>query len=214
MDKDTITKALAELKQQKRKFSQTVDLIVNLKALDMKKPENQLDFFVLLNHRRSKKSKLCALVGPELKAEAEKTFDTVIEEKDFEKYAKNKPLAKKLADDHMYFVAQANIMPKVASAFGRIFGPKKKMPNPKAGCIVPPKANLGPVYEKLQKTVAVLAKERPMVQLTVGTEDMSDEELIDNITTIYNQLINHLPAEKNNIKRVLLKLTMSKPVEL
>ncbi len=215
MDKQTVQKAIDELKkQEKRKFSQTYDLIVTLKALDIKKPENQVDFFALIKQPRSKKARVCALVGPELKAEAESVCDTVIEEKDFDQYAKDKKKAKKLADAHTFFLGQANIMPKIATVFGKILGPKKKMPNPKAGCIVPPKAALKPLYEKLQRTVAVTAKERPMIQLVVGTEQTSDDILIDTVLSLYAQILSHLPAEKNNIHHVYLKLTMSKPVKL
>ncbi len=215
MDKQLIQKALDELKkQEKRKFVQSYDIVITLKALDLKKTENQVDFFATLNHPRTKTARICALVGPELKADAEKICETVIEEKDFNQYAKDKKKTKKLAEAHTFFIAQANIMPKVASAFGKVLGPKKKMPNPKAGCIVPPKINLKPLYDKLQKLVAVVAKERPVIQITIGTETTPDDQIIDNILVLYAQLLSHLPAEKNNIRRILLKLTMGKPVKL
>lgn len=213
MEKQAVEKAVKELRQCKKKFSQSYDLIFNLKGIDLKKTENQVDFFVVLPHSKGK-AKICALVGPELKAEAEAVCDFVIEEKDFDKYAKDKKLTKKLASEHAYFIAQANIMPKVAAAFGKVFGPRKKMPNPKAGCIVPPKANLKPLYEKLQKTIVIIAKEKPIIQLTVGNESMKDEEVTANIMLIYDQLIHHLPDEKNNLGKVFVKLTMSKPVRL
>lgn len=215
MDKKIIQQALDEFKkQEKRKFVQSYDVVITLKDLDLKKTENQVDFFALLNFPRSKPARICALVGPELKPEADKVCDTVIEEKDFDHYIKDKKKTKKLADAHTFFIAQANIMPKVASAFGKVLGPKKKMPNPKAGCIVPPKINLKPLCDKLQKTVAVSAKERPVVQVTLGMETTPDDQLIDNLLTLYSQLLSHLPAEKNNIRRVLLKLTMGKPIKL
>lgn len=215
MDKSSIQKALDELKkQEKRKFVQSYDVVITLKGLDLKKTENQVDFFALLNFPRTKPGRICAFVGPELKPEADKICDTVIEEKDFDQYAKDKKKAKKLAEAHAYFIAQANIMPKVATAFGKVLGPKKKMPNPKAGCIVPPKANLKPLYDKLQKTVAVSAKERPVIQVTIGNETTPDDQVIDNILTLYTHLISHLPSEKDNIRRVLLKLTMGKPIKI
>src|SRR3990172_6920050 len=122
-----------------------------------------------LPYNRGKKISVCALVGPELAEEAKKVCDGAILSDDFGKYPDKKEI-KKLASKYDFFIAQANVMPKVATSFGRVFGPKGKMPNPKAGCIVPPNANLKTLYDKLQKTVRLYAKERPMIQIPVGNE--------------------------------------------
>ena len=105
-------------------------------------------------------------------------------------------------------------MGQVAGAFGRTFGPIGKMPNPKAGAVVIAKPQIKPLFEKLQKTIHVLAKKEPVIHVTVGKEDQSADEVADNVVYFYDQLIHHLPKEKNNINKVLLKLTMSKPVDL
>lgn len=216
MDKSTIIKALQELRKQdkKRNFSQSVDLIFNLQDLDFKKPSDQVDFFVTLHYPLGKKVKVCGLVGPELEEESNRVCDFTVSQLKFDEYQASKKLVKKLAREYDYFIAQANIMPKVAQVFGRFLGPKNKMPNPKVGAVVPPKANLTPLYEKLQKTLRVTARKDPILHLFVGKENMKDEELTDNIFTTYDQLIHHLPKEKNNIKSVYLKFTMSKPVKL
>ena len=214
MDKESVKKALEELKKSKRKFNQTVDLIIVLKNLNLKKPEDQVDFFHQLHFSIGKKIKLCALVGSELSGQAKELFDTVISIDDFPKYAKDKKGLKKLAKGHDYFVAQATIMPQVATTFGSVLGPVGKMPNPKAGCVVPPNANLKPLVSKLQKTVKISAKVTPMVQLMVGKEDSPEEEVIDNVLTVYDGLLHHLPSGINNIRKILLKLTMGKPIKL
>ena len=215
MNKESILKALEQLKKEskERKFKQSIDLIVALKDLDFKKLDNQVDFFITLHYSTGKKIKVCALVGPELGDEAKKVFDHIILQDDFGKYDKKK--TKKLAKQYDFFVAQANIMARVASTFGRFLGVRGKMPNPKAGCVVPPKgANLKALYDKLQKTMKISAKKVPLVQLRAGTQDMPVEQVADNIMFIYDQLVHHLPSEKNNIQAVYLKLTMSKPITL
>lgn len=214
MDKTKIQEAVKTLRSaEKRKFSQTFDVIVNLKGLDLKKTEQQLDFYISLSHDRGKKIKVCALIGPELAEEA-KHCDKTVMENDFDKYAKDPKATKKLANECDYFIAQANIMPKVATAFGKVFGPKRKMPNPKAGCVVPPKVALKPLVDRLQKLVRIYAKEKPLIQLAIGTEQMKDEEIVDNVATILDQIIHHLPGELNNVKSAYLKLTMSKPARI
>lgn len=215
MEKQQIVEALqvTRTNSPKRNFTQTVDLVINLKNLDMKKPDNNIDQFINLHFPKGGKVKVCALVGPELLDQAKKTCDAAIPVEEFTTY-KDKKAVKKLANQYDFFIAQANVMPKVATAFGRVFGPRGKMPNPKAGCVVPPNANLKQVYDKLQKTLRVATKNAPSVKCAVGKEDMKEEELIDNITTAYNGIVHALPNEEQNVKEALLKLTMGKPVKL
>ncbi|MFH1650174.1 MAG: 50S ribosomal protein L1 [Candidatus Woesearchaeota archaeon] len=213
MDKKQIEEALKKAKEgQERKFKQSIDLIVNLKDLNLKNPEEQVEFFVNMQHSNGKKHKVCCLSGPELLAEAKAHCDTVLEQHDFEKLDKKQ--IKKLSQEHDWFIAQANIMPKVATTFGRVLGPRGKMPNPKAGCVVPPKAALGPLTERLQNTLKVSAKKAPTIMLKAGHEGQDEKEIVDNILLLYDQIVHHLPNEANNIRSVLLKTTMGAPVKL
>ncbi len=215
MDKEQIQAAIAKAKDisEKRNFKQSIDLIINLKGLDLKKPEHQIETFITLPNSRGKKVKVCALVGPELEEQAKGIFDSVILSDNFERY-KDKKDVKKIANSIDFFVAQANIMPKIATVFGRVFGPRGKMPNPKSGCIVPPNANLKPLYEKLQRTIKASAKTVPLIQCSIGTEDMNINDLAENALAIYNSLLQILPNEKHNIKDIYVKLTMGKPVKI
>lgn len=213
MEKLNVKDALKKLREHNRNFSQSFDLIVNLRDLNLKNPEEQLDFFVILNEGLGKKMKIAALVGPELKERADGVVDLVIDQSDFDKY-KDKKEIKKLADEYDYFIAQADIMPKVATVFGRVFGPRGKMPNPKLGSVLPGKAPVEPLYERLQKTVRIQAKKSPNVQIKIGNETMKDEKLAENVIQVFNQVLHNLPKERSNVKRVLLKTTMGQPIEL
>ena len=215
MEKHELQSALARAKDNspKRKFRQTYDLIINLKGLDLKKPDHQVDTFVTLPHSRGRKVKVCALVGAELDQQAKGIFDSVIMSDHFERY-KDKKEIKKLAASADFFIAQANIMPKVATVFGRVLGPRGKMPNPKAGAVVPPNANLKPVYEKFQKTVRASAKTQPIIQVPIGSEEMKLEDVAENGMLVYKQVLQLLPNEKHNIKDICIKLTMGSPVRI
>ncbi len=215
MDKKQFIEAIQALKAlPKRKFKQTYDFIINLKQLDLKKPEEQIETWVKLPFDKGKPTKIGALVGPELQESAKTNCDLVIMHDKFPNYAANKKEVKKIARQFDYFIAQANIMPDVAKTFGRVFGPRGKMPNPKAGCVVPPNANLKTLTENLRKTIKVSAKLQPSVKVMVGKEDMLDEQVADNIMAVYSSVLQKLPQEKNNIKSVLLKLSMSQPVTI
>lgn len=209
---EAINKAITE--SEKKKFTQRIDVVINLKSLDFKKPEHQIDMFVSYPHQIGKKIKVCALVGAELIDEEKSNCDFSVKSDDFNQYTENKRLIKKMASEYDFFIAQANIMPQVATTFGRILGPRNKMPNPKAGCVVPPKVNLKPLYQKLQKMSRVVAKKTPIIQTAIGNQSMTVDDLTENFMQLYNQLIHTLPNEENNVKSVYVKLTMGKPIKV
>jgi large subunit ribosomal protein L1 len=216
MNKNEALEVIKNLRKdnQKKKFVQMVDLVINLQELDFKKPEHQIDFYITLPHNVGKKKNIAALVDVDLFDEAKNSCDTVIPLHQFEDFAKDKKKIKKLAKQNDFFIAQSTIMNKIAATFGRVLGPKNKMPNPKAGCVVLPKTNLKPLYDKLQKTVRILARTRPLIQVTIGREDMADEQLADNLLIVYEQVIHHLPKERNNLKNVFIKTTMGKALKV
>ncbi|MFH1971982.1 MAG: 50S ribosomal protein L1 [archaeon] len=211
MEKDTILKAIKSIKEQskKRNFSQSYDLIINLRNLNLKKPEEKVDLFVTLPHTRGKKTKICGLFGPELYNEGKENCDKLIQKEEFANLKKRD--VKNLEKEYDFFLGQANIMPDIAKTFGRTLGAKGKMPNPKAGCIIPPKAQLKPIITKLQKVVRITTKNELVIKCQIGTETMKDEEVVENILAIYNSVINFVPLHDQNIRNVFLKLTMGKP---
>jgi len=214
MKLEDMKKQLEELnKEPKKKFNQSIDLIVILKNLDLKKPDQQLDMYVDLHKSKGKKTRVCAIVGPELAEEAKQVCDKVIIDNELVNY-KDKKQGKKLAREFDFFVGQANIMTKIAATFGRTLGPKGKMPNPKAGCVIPPKGSIKAVYDRLQKLIRVKVKDQLHFSISVGMEDTDTEVVADNILTILNAMTKALPQEKNNIKRVMIKKTMTKPMEI
>ncbi|HLD33866.1 MAG TPA: hypothetical protein VJB66_04015 [Candidatus Nanoarchaeia archaeon] len=211
MEKTQILKALEQLKDDKKKFVQSYDLIITLKDINTKTAP--VDAFVVMPHTRGKTVKVCAVVGQELAEQASKQCDLVIRETELLKYRDNKA-AKKLAGEYDFFLAQITLMPQIAQYFGRSFGPRGKMPNPKAGCVVAPTANLSVVKERLQKTVHVKSKEALALQCIIGNESMDIEQVADNILAVVTQVSKALPNEDQNVKAVFIKKTMSKPIKV
>ena len=104
-----LNETLAELrKNEKRKFNQSIDLIINLKGIDIKR--DQLNIVVNIPHKIRDKNVGAFLVNKS------KTIDTITET-EFAKYKDKKPL-KMLVKKYDYFIAAASLMPKVAAAFG------------------------------------------------------------------------------------------------
>ena len=215
MNDKEVLEALEKLRKisKKRNFNQSIDIVITLKNLNLKKPEENINTFISLPHSKGKKARICALVGKELAPKAKEVCDNIILKEDFSKY--DKKAIKKLAKDIDFFIAQADIIGAIATAFGKILGPIGKMPNPKAGCIIPPGiADLKPLITQLDKTIKLETKNELAVKTVVGSENMKDEEIKDNIIAVYNSLLHSLPQEQNNVKDVLIKFTMSKSIKI
>lgn len=195
-------KAIQELrKEKKRKFDQSVDLIVNLKNFDVRR--EALNTFIFIPH--GSKKKIAAFFQ-----KRNPNVDTITEE-DFVKYKDMKDI-KKLARKYDAFMAVAPMMGKVATKFGRVFGPMNKMPSPLAG-IVPQETDeiVKPMIEKMNNAVRIKNKELS-IKIAIGKESMKDEELASNIKVAIAELTKKLPKNNDNIKDILVKFTMTKPV--
>jgi large subunit ribosomal protein L1 len=215
MDEKTVVEALGKLRKetQKRKFVQTIDLIISLKSFDVKKGD-KIDDYVALPHGDFKKQRYCALVGKELAENAKKNCDTTIKLEEFNDWAKTPREIKKMARTHDHFFAQANLMPDVARVFGKYLGAKGKMPNPKLGQVVPPNGDLAPVIKRLNNTAILRTKNQPNIHTTVGNEQMEDGQIAENALVIIDRVLHELPNAKQQVKHIHIKMTMSKSVKL
>jgi large subunit ribosomal protein L1 len=196
--------AIAELRKEKsRKFTQSVDLIVNLKNFDVRR--EALNTFIFIPNGSPKK--LAAFT-----TRRSKIIDTITEE-DFVKYKDLKDI-KKLANSYDAFISAAPMMAKVATKFGRVFGPENKMPSPLAG-IVPQDTDeaLTAMIKKMEGAIRIKNKEMS-IKISVGKENMTDDQLAENITTAIEGLKKKLPRGNDNVKEVLVKFTMTKPITI
>lgn len=200
-----LKEALAELrKNEKKKFSQSVDLIVNLKGVDMKR-DNVSTVIALPNKFKDKK--VCGFLNN--RTELVKTITKL----DFPKYKEKKDL-RKLVKEYDAFIASAPLMASVATTFGKVLGPAGKMPSPQLGVIMQENDNaIKDLLEKISRSIKIKAKEAS-IKVVIAKEDMSDDKILENIKTAYNGIVEALPTKKENIKNVMIKLTMSKPVKV
>ena len=200
-----LDKALEELRKSKeRKFDQTIELIVNLKKFDIKK--NSINTFIIMPNK-IKDKKICGFI--EIKSEL---IDT-IPKGAFPKYKDKKEL-KKLVKKYDFFISSGPNMPAVATIFGRVLGPAGKMPSPKLGIIMNESdSEVKKLITRINNIVKIHTKE-PSVKISIGKVSMSDDKIIENVKIAYESIVSELPNKKDNIKTVLLKLTMSKPIKI
>jgi large subunit ribosomal protein L1 len=200
-----LKKALTELRKDKeRKFDQTVDLVINLQKYDLKK--NPINLFLSLPHKVKDKK-----IAGFLETKNPKVDTITLAE--FKKYS-NKTAIKKVVKKYDFFISQASLMPKVATTFGRILGPAGKMPSPQLGILmdVDDKA-IDELREKINNSVKLRVKEAS-IKLPIAKQSMPDEEIIENIMIIYKAVIKAMPRDKENIKNVEIKFTMTKPQKI
>lgn len=198
--------ALKQLKSEEpRKFDQTVDLIVTLKGLDFRK--TNLSFVVNVPHSFKQKT-VCAFLNE--KSELVPT----ITKPEFAKFATDKKALKKLVKKYDFFIAHGSLMPSVASTFGKVLGPTGKMPTPALGVMMKDGAEeVKNMLVKITKSAKIRVKDAS-VKIAVGKVSMDDAKIIENAKSVYEGIVQALPLKNDNIKKALVKLTMSKPVEV
>ena len=207
-----VLEAVKEAKEQSkpRNFTQSVDMIINVRDLDVKKPENRFNEEVTLPNGRGKDVKIGVIADGELIVQAKDAgVALVINKDDLEALGKDRKQAKSAANSVDFFIAQADMMPLVGRFLGPILGPRNKMPKP-----VPASIKLDPLLERLQSPIKVGIKQQPSIQVIVGSQDMSDEELAENIETVLTVLDRQLDKGRSQIKSMFIKTTMGPTVRV
>ena len=206
IDKKSILKAVEETKKnsKKRKFSQTVNLIINLKDIDLKKPENRINELMEFPHSPKPKVMVTVFASGDLAFRAEQAgADKILGRQDIERLANDKKGAKKLTDDTDFFLAETSLMATVGKILGQILGPRGKMPTP-----IPPTAPIDTIINRHRKSTRVRLREQLNAQIGIGTEEMANEMLADNIQAVISLLERRLTRGMRNIRSVYVKTTM------
>ena len=207
-----IIDAVKEAKElaKPRNFTQSIDVIINIKDLDVRKPDNRFSEELALPNGRGKPITIGVIASGELAVSAKNAgIDLVILKEDLEELGKNRKQAKKLAGSVDFFIAQADMMALVGRFLGPVLGPRNKMPKP-----VPANAKVEPLLERLQSTIKVGVKQQPSIQILVGTQDMDDEKLAENIEAVLAILDRNLEKGRNQIKSMYIKATMGSVVRV
>ncbi|MGA2308445.1 MAG: 50S ribosomal protein L1 [Candidatus Bathyarchaeia archaeon] len=212
LDQKTILNAVKEAreKSEKRKFNQSVELILKLQDIDMKSPEAKIQEVVELPHALEKPNKICVIAQGELAMKAKKAnADHVLERSELEGLAGKKQEMRKIANQYDFFIAEAPLMPLIGKTLGSVLGPRGKMPVP-----VPPSADIASLIAKHRKTVTIRMRNQPTLQSRIGMENMKDEEITDNIMAVLRVLEGKLKRGMKNIKFAYIKTAMGAPVKI
>jgi large subunit ribosomal protein L1 len=209
MDKKKIEEAISKAMEGKgkKKFTQSVELIVNFRGVDFSKPENRLNLDIALPKGKGGKEPKIAVIGDVSLADQAKKAnpELVILPNDIAGYAAKEKL-KMLADEYV-LIAQPNLMGQVAKSLGQYLGPRGKLPRPIVGNVVEQ-------IDRAKRAVRVASKGKylPVAQAFVGTEKMSAHDLTENVEAVYDAI--KAKVSEPNIKSVYVKLTMGSAIRV
>jgi len=204
VEKNTIATVKEVLEgSPKRNFRETVDLSINLRDVDLTIPKNRIQEDIILPHGRGRNIKVCVIGGGELALKAKTVADKVIMPEELGSLADDKKTAKKIANEMDFFIAEAPLMPTVGKRLGIVLAPRGKMPKP-----IAPGADPKQMIENLRKTVSIRTKDKKTFHTSVGTTDMTAEQIAENIELILKRVTARLEKGAMNIRSAYVKTTM------
>ncbi len=209
MDKTKLKTALNKALETKgkRKFKQSVEIILNMRGIDFSKSENRLNLDVVLpKGKGGKELKSCVIADPGMADEAKKAgADLIITPNEIAGYAAKDKITD--LSKNYFLLAQPNQMSAVAKSLGQYLGKKGKLPKPIMG-------NIADLIRRSKSSVRLNTKGKylPTVQALIGTEVMSVDDLVENAESVYDAVKGRV--SEGNIKSIYVKLTMGTPARV
>jgi large subunit ribosomal protein L1 len=160
-----------------RKFDETIDLIINLRDVDIKTPANRIDIEHLLPHPikgNNSKDTIAFIAKGDMELELKELGYNVITVDALDTLQKKSNKEKKLvAKKYKYFIASADLMKNVAKVLARFLGQQGKMPKPqpKGFGIIRPNEDMKEYLPKLGRIVKLIMKKILVIQTKVGKKN-------------------------------------------
>jgi len=200
---DAVNRVKETAKENNRKFKQTIDVVINLKNIDLSVPKNRIDEDIMLPNGRGSKAKIGLFASGQLALESKDMVDLLVKPEELDDLSDDKKQTKKIADEHDFFLAEAPLMPTIGKTLGTVLGPRGKMPRP-----VPPQGDISDTVEKLRNTVKVRSKSNTTFHTIAGNEEMDSEDVAENIEAIIKRVEGLLERGRMNIRSIYIKTTM------
>lgn len=204
---DIVSRAIDEAPS--RNFSETVDIAINLRDLDLNDPNNRVDEGIVLPRGTGQETSIVVFAEGETALRAEDVADEVLDSDALSDLGDDSDAAKDLAGETDFFIAEASMMQDIGRYLGTVLGPRGKMPTP-----LQPDDDVVEVVNRMMNTVQLRSGERRTFHTRVGSVDMSAEDIADNIDVIIRRLEADLEKGPLNIDSIYVKTTMGPAVEV
>ncbi|MEK6966401.1 MAG: 50S ribosomal protein L1, partial [Thermoproteota archaeon] len=142
----------AKAETKKRKFKQSLELIMIFKDIDVKKGFAINETVQL--PKTSSPASVCIMASGDmgLKAKTAKA-DKVMDGDELNQLSANKRQSRKLINSYDFFLADTKLMPVVGKTLGQLLGPRGKMPTP-----VPFNASIESFLDRFRSSIRVKVK--------------------------------------------------------
>jgi len=202
---EMIKQVKAETKQ--RKFTQALELIINFKDIDVKKGFAINEVIQL--PKTSSPATVCVMATGDMGQKAKQAnADVVIGTDELTKFAANKRESRKFINKYDFFLADTQVMPLVGKTLGQLLGPRGKMPTP-----LPFDAPIESFLQRFRSSIKVRTRASLSISCKIGDESMEDTDLAINAHTVLLANEKKLPNGERNIKRIMIKTSMGKPLK-
>ena len=197
----------AKTSTKQRKFKQSVEMIIVFKDIDVKKGF-ALNEIVQLP-KTSSPATVCIMATGDMGQKAkEAKADAVVGSEELDRFAANKRASRKFINKYDFFLADTQIMPVVGKVLGQLLGPRGKMPTP-----VPFNASVESFLQRFRSSIKVRSRASLAMSCKIGDESMENADLAINAHAVLSAVEKKLPSGEKNLKRVIIKTTMGKPVK-
>ena len=199
----------AKESDKERKFTQSVEMIIVFRDVDVKKGF-AINETVQLPKKATKPASVCIMASGDMGTKAKNAkADLVMDENDVTKLSADKKKSKKIINEYDFFLADTKLMPTVGKKLGQLLGPRGKMPTP-----VPFNAPIESFLERFRSSIKIKVKGSLSMSCKIGDESMNDADLAVNANAIINTIEKTLPNGNKNIKKIMFKTTMGKSIKL
>jgi len=212
VERSVIIGAIQKAKEQapERKFTESIDVTVNLKNIDMSQPKNRIDETILLPHGNGRVARIAVLGSGDIVTQGkEANVDIIIGPEEIERLGGEPREARKVASEYQFFLAETSVMSLVGRWLGPRLGPRGRMPQP-----VPTGMDIRPVVERLKNSVKIRTKDKTSFSLKVGSTSMTEEQIADNIDMVIKRIADKLEMGDFQIRSIYVKTTMGPSVKV
>jgi large subunit ribosomal protein L10Ae len=193
--------------EKKRAFVETCELQISLKGYDPVKDKRFAGSFRLPHVPRAG-YKVAIMADAKHEQEAKAAGIPVFTENDLKKLNKNKKAIKKLCSEYDAFLASASLIRRIPRIVGPGLNKAGKFPS-----VLGTNDNIVAKVEDAKATIKFQLKSKKTVCMgvAIGNVKMTEQELVNNISSSANYLVSLLPKNWQQIKRLYIKSSMGPP---